>query len=103
LYLAGKLNAQSLECNTSTKKIISWADFIGIISLHSVAGDCNECPEIIFENRSSTGSSPPRSRPLPQPHTSAAVVLVYELNARDFDRSCNLFCGVFAPTQFAIH
>jgi hypothetical protein len=46
---------------------------------------------------------PPRSRPLPQPHTSAAAVLVYELNAGDFDRSFNLFRGVFAPTQFAIH
>jgi len=29
----------------------------------------------------STGSLPPRSRPLPQPHTSATAVLVYELNA----------------------
>jgi hypothetical protein len=45
----------------------------------------------------------PGSRPLPQPHTLATAVLVYELNARDFDRSSNLFCGVFAPTQFAIH
>jgi hypothetical protein len=52
---------------------------------------------------SSTGSLPPRSHPLPQPHTSTTAVLVYELNAGDFDRSPNLFCGVFASTQFAIH
>jgi hypothetical protein len=50
-----------------------------------------------------TGSLPPRSRPPPQPHTSAAAVLINELNARDFDRSFNLFCGVFTPTQLAIH
>jgi len=52
----------------------------------------------------STGSLPPRSRPPPpEPHTSAAAVLINELNARDFDRSFNLFCGVFTPTQLAIH
>src|SRR5262249_26732359 len=50
-----------------------------------------------------TRSVPPRSRPPPHPHTQAAAVLINELNARDFDRSSNLFCGVFAPTQFAIH
>ena len=47
--------------------------------------------------------NPPRSRPPPQPHPSATAVLVYELNARDFDRSSNLLYGVFAPTQFAIY
>ena len=50
-----------------------------------------------------TGSLSPRSGPLPQPHTSATAVLVYELNASDFDRSSNLFGCVFAATQFAIH
>jgi hypothetical protein len=58
---------------------------------------------IIDIDSPSTGSLPPRSRPLPQPHTSAAAVLVYELNTRDFDRSSDLFRGVFASTQFAIH
>ena len=52
---------------------------------------------------SSTGSLSPRSCPPPQPHTSTAAVLINELNARDFDRSFNLFCGVFTPTQLAIH
>jgi hypothetical protein len=37
----------------------------------------------------STGSLPPRSRPLPQPHTSAAAVLVDELDAGDFESSSN--------------
>jgi len=50
----------------------------------------------------STGSLPPGSRPLPQPHTSATAILVDELDAGDFDGSFNLFCGVFAATQFAI-
>jgi hypothetical protein len=36
-----------------------------------------------------TGSLPPRSRPLPQPHTSAAAVLVYELDTGAFKSSAN--------------
>src|SRR6516165_5517312 len=37
----------------------------------------------------STGSLPPRSSPLPQPHTSTATVLVNELDAGDFKSSSN--------------
>ena len=37
----------------------------------------------------STGSLPPRSRPPPQPHTSAAAVLINELDAGAFKGSSN--------------
>jgi hypothetical protein len=33
----------------------------------------------------------------------ATAILVDELDAGDFDGRSNLFCGAFAPTQFAIH
>src|SRR5262249_35911442 len=45
---------------------------------------------------------PPRSRPLPQPHTSAAAVLVYELDAPVFECSAYFGSGVGPSSNWAI-